>query len=1008
MHNSILCLVLSRCTFLSLLILLFGLLLSHRAPAQTDTQQHLHIDSTPKWVIERDITLAEDIPFDELSDGIFYQLLDNQIKVDNAGNRQSYSRFVESLVNQTAVEESAQINIDFDPSYQKLVLNSLTVIRDGKRINRIANTKMSIFSRETELDNQLYNGDLTLNILLDDIQIGDTLDYSYTRIGANPVYKNVFSYHRSVNWSVPLGKQFIRVLWGKQDPLSVSTRNTEVHVDIKQLQGFFEYNVQLTNNKVVKTPSETPDWYDPYGKVYFNEVSKWQDVVDWAYPMYNFGEPSASVTSIADEINAKHTTPSEKIVAALQFTQENIRYVGIEMGMNSHVPTHPDETLVLKYGDCKDKTSLFISILQALDITAYPALVDTDDTKLLAELPPSAGVFNHVIVWLENNGKTFWLDPTLSHQQGKLTQLYQPDYGYALILKDGVTGLSSMEKEETQFYTHVTEIYTIPTEHDLPANLKISTAYTGYQALRRAWQLEQYGKNELAQDYEAFYQGIYSSLSTSTPMSISIQHKSGEFVIDENYDIATYWEKGDEHFEADYYPREIRSAIFKPKQITRDAPIAFEYPNNVKVMTHLHFEEDGWEFEPESFSEENDFFYYSSSVNFNDNILTLAYEYSAKVDHIPATRTQDYLLARDRVLDDAYYGIMKYADEATNSDSLSTTEGNWLESVNWVIVIAIAIGLCLIFIIVDWRIESSKRPSFEGTVFYPIHPSKFIVLSLVTFGTYTNYWMYRNWKAISAKTEEPISPFWRGFFAVIWLYPLYKALVNDSNDNYQKNKVAPYWLGIVLVTLYIIFVIIGIGLDNTIWAFFSLGNVLFLLPFIYYISYRNTHSLEAQIFNSKWRVRHFLTILIFLPLLIFSVASTTSWLPSEKVITQSELNSRDLTFFYRHKIIPANETIQYFYSDATFNIRDDGNGFTNNTVFSYWKDDAGVLHKETIAFNAILDIEVNFSESEFENTVITVYVDNDESFVLFASTINDGDDIFVEELKKRWQQQRIN
>ena len=52
------------------------------------------------------------------------------------------------------------------------------------------------------------------------------------------------------------------------------------------------------------------------------------------------------------------------------------------MGTNSHQPTPASETLALRYGDCKDKTVLLISLLKALGVEAHPALVNTEDNKL--------------------------------------------------------------------------------------------------------------------------------------------------------------------------------------------------------------------------------------------------------------------------------------------------------------------------------------------------------------------------------------------------------------------------------------------------------------------------------------------------------------------------------------------------------------------------------------------------------------------------------------------------
>ena len=409
------------------LFVLYCLLFTCSLFAQSSSinREHLHIEPTPGWVEPVNIPLAESVPVDEISNGVFYQLLDNQIKVDKNGFRTTYSRYTETMVNQAGVEYSSQINIDFDPSYQKLTLHTLDVIRDGKKISRLHNTSMSVLNRETDLDKQIYNGKLTLNILLDDILPGDTLDYSYSRQGANPVGQGIFSYQRSINWSVPVFNQQLRILWGKAEPLHIQSRNADPVISRKTVGEFTEYLIQRHNETPVKVSNQAPDWHAPYGTVYFNQAGGWDDVVAWARPLFQFGPVAPPVEKVAADIRQSFPTQEQRIVAALKYTQEQIRYVGLEMGENSHLPTPPDETLSLKYGDCKDKTALLIALLQALDIDAYPALVNTNTTKLLPQLPPpGANAFNHVIVWMEHQGQNIWLDPTLSHQRGDLSSLY--------------------------------------------------------------------------------------------------------------------------------------------------------------------------------------------------------------------------------------------------------------------------------------------------------------------------------------------------------------------------------------------------------------------------------------------------------------------------------------------------------------------------------------------------------------------------------------------------------
>jgi hypothetical protein len=55
---------------------------SLQAQQSKTPNEHLHIEPPPQWVIERSPTLAHTIPVDEISDGVFYQLVDKQIQVE--------------------------------------------------------------------------------------------------------------------------------------------------------------------------------------------------------------------------------------------------------------------------------------------------------------------------------------------------------------------------------------------------------------------------------------------------------------------------------------------------------------------------------------------------------------------------------------------------------------------------------------------------------------------------------------------------------------------------------------------------------------------------------------------------------------------------------------------------------------------------------------------------------------------------------------------------------------
>lgn len=657
--------------FLRVRVIFFLISLTGISMFSLATEQSVNVKPPADWVLQRQVDLHSDIPLNDLSDGTYYRLLDNQIKIEQAGERSQYSRYIETIVNKAGLEKSSQLNFYYDPSYQTFVLHHLFIYRDGKKIDKLKTAKISIFSQENDLKTQIYHGGLTVNILLDDLREGDTLDYSYSRLGSNPVYSNIFSYDRNLTWSVPVNHQFIRVLWGKDKPLYVNTRNISPHIQKIKQADHIEYQVAVHNAQHVQLASQTPRWYDPYGHIYFSETADWQSVIQWAAPLYKIQALHPDIQAIANDIKQITTDKKQQISKALTYTQNEIRYVGLEMGTNSHFPTPAHETVALRYGDCKDKALLLISILNALDITAYPALVNTDDTKLLEETPPGLHYFDHVIVTLEQGGKRYWLDPTMNYQQGLLDNIFQPDFAYALILHKNSSSLTSMSATKINSFSEIIEKYVLADDPQATAGFSVESRFLGNKAQQKLNQIAQDGIKALTEAYEIYYQSYHSKLKSLAEVTVAPNPYSGILTLNEHYQINNIWTKADDGYEIDFYPHDVREAIYKPKQVVRNSPLAFNYPNNIKNTIVITFSEDGWHFDNKKVSEDNAFFSYHSKVDFENNTLTLSYDFQAKTDHIPADKIDDYLAARKRVMADAYYGVIKYYEEESLLDKLN-------------------------------------------------------------------------------------------------------------------------------------------------------------------------------------------------------------------------------------------------------------------------------------------------------------------------------------------------
>ena len=105
------------------------------------------------------------------------------------------------------------------------------------------------------------------------------------------------------------------------------------------------------------------------------------------------------------------STSKEKMEVIFDYVKMEIRYVSIGLGKSGYEPENAKKVFENKYGDCKDKSTLLISMLRSAGIPAYYVLIPTRNIGNLIKDFPYPFQFNHCIVAVEDRGKYHFLDP---------------------------------------------------------------------------------------------------------------------------------------------------------------------------------------------------------------------------------------------------------------------------------------------------------------------------------------------------------------------------------------------------------------------------------------------------------------------------------------------------------------------------------------------------------------------------------------------------------------------
>lgn len=636
----------------------------------------------PEWILDTPIPTPERIPENAISNGSFLLLVD--IQANPKGQYPEHFRhYAEQVVNQEGVEYVSQISINFDPTYEMLLLHNISVHRAGQEINKLLPENLSLLQREEDLEYQIYDGSKTLNAILEDIRVGDILEYSYTIRGANPVFEGLYYRQHGLQWRVPLHRWSLRILWPQDVPLYITPHGLDISPDISVKNGVQEYLFIRENISAIIPDSDLPSWFSPYPWLQLSEAATWADVAQWGVRLYPLPQQlSPELKAQVQAIRTEHDQPEEQLIAALRFVQDHIRYMGIEIGPSSHRPHAPAVVLQRRFGDCKDKAFLLQTLLYHLGISSSPALVNTYEQQEIREWPPTPYAFNHVILVVTLGDKTYWLDPTRSYQGGSLRYTYPADYGMALVLHETTTDLTPIPPPEVPLpEQEVEERFIVRDDPEPATDYTITTIFRGSLADYKREIFATESINELEKSYLNYYAELYPDIQTRLSMTIHDQYKLNKITVKESYSIPNFWHVSDDEqeLEAEFYPLDLHEQFDEPETRQRSMPLYVPYPLFYKHTTHVQFIDD-WDIEPYSVHIEDRAARFDHTITYRNRQMKMEYEYQTLTDHVNASDAQQYLTNIERIKDElGYYLSQPIKSVATSSETRDVSESQPLK-----------------------------------------------------------------------------------------------------------------------------------------------------------------------------------------------------------------------------------------------------------------------------------------------------------------------------------------
>ncbi|MBI5533480.1 MAG: DUF3857 domain-containing protein [Deltaproteobacteria bacterium] len=642
------------CLLLS--IALATILVTLSAPSQAANPWR--VATAPAWAerLEVDTTVSSEAD-NSASRGAEVLLQQRDVRFEGS-TALWYTHRAFRIVNESGLQAASMLTWEVDPSYEQLVFHSVAVRRGADRFSRLRTENVRVTAGDGTLEHKMFEGTQTVAVVLDDLRLGDVVEYEYTLRSNDPTLGGRVALSETLGSSQPTRRLHVRVALPPH-------RQVQWKVHLPQgAPDTLEPRVETTPEGTVllwdrtalagETPEDDiPSWYASLPYVQVGEFASWREVVDWATAMYGqAAEPTPEIKSLVSSWRKEGNDDTQIISRATRFVQEQIRYVGLEIGMGRRRPARAGDVLRRRYGDCKDKSVLLVSLLRAGGISADPALVSTSIGPILTDMMPSPGLFDHVIVRVAP-GKfaPYWIDPTATHEGGDLDRYHASSYANALVLRAGVAALESMPEPapESNSIT-LTETFRVqlPSTSDA-AELDAERVYEADQADGFRQRFQRQSADQIDKYYLGLYTSIFPRIEKLSPLERADDRGSNRLRVVAHFKIPGFWSwDAAENRHSVQLDSSLTSEVLKqPGAASRKAPLQFDHPLLAVHRMTVEFPTD-WEVAPVEENEASTAFSFRHTTTYANKRMEMLWEVRSKKAFVSSTDLLEHASSIER------------------------------------------------------------------------------------------------------------------------------------------------------------------------------------------------------------------------------------------------------------------------------------------------------------------------------------------------------------------------
>ncbi len=603
--------------------------------------------------IPKDLYLAATIP-DSLKKGANSVLrYSSEINTVNSPGKENIKfHHIVTILNEKAEDESV-LKLNYNRKFYT-VSSIIMRVYDDKGILIKKYHKSDMFDGATQENETLVSDDRFLFVKHTIVSYPITIEVEFEY--------DITSIIDLGQWAIQENEQSIQnsnyqLIIDKNAGFRYLNKNTTIKPEINTRENRNYYTWHVSNLKAIKLEDGAEPWrvfpriyfaankFEYYG--YPGDISSWQNYGNWQKAL------NADVCSLTPEREAEvrkmtDTIKTDKAKAKFlyKYLQQNMRDVGIQLGIGGLKPFPAMFVDQKKYGDCKALSNYMVALLKAVNIQAYYAKVRSGENEESCDPSFPFDLSNHIIVCIPFKNDTTWLECTSNTQQfGKLGS-FTENRNALIITEDGgkLVNTPKSKVEDNKFLSSANLI--LNADGSAKASFKISATGENRDLLIRI----SYAKVDEQKEF------FLTRFNIKQPSKFVLNpfidnNESREVVVNLDYDKFCDIIAGDKQF--------IRPKVFDlcdftvPIEEKRESDYYFDFPMQKTCTTNITLPQ-GFEVETLPINQSLKFSYGNYDIKYVydavKNIVTSTAQFNITNQVIPAAKYTELQQFLDSVI----------------------------------------------------------------------------------------------------------------------------------------------------------------------------------------------------------------------------------------------------------------------------------------------------------------------------------------------------------------------